>query len=174
MLKNFAIIGRKGTGRSDVLLALVTILKSRGYRVGVVRHLQRDDLEIDQPGKDTYEYRMQGAQKVILSGRKRCAVFENRDEELSVEELLKSFDGYDFVFFEEYFSADLPTIEIHKQAAGERLPEKMHRRIALCSDSAPFEALRGEPFFSPEEVPLLADFLESFEQAKEKGTVLPC
>ena len=171
MLKKFAVIGRKGAGRSEVLLQLVAIFKSRGYRVGVVRHLKRDDLEIDQPGKDTYEYRMRGAQKVILSGRKRCAVFENRDEELSIQELLKAFAGYDFVFFEEYFSWDLPAIEVHQQGAGDLLPEKMHRRIALCSDRAPLEAEKSEPFFSPEEVSLLADFIECFNEFQEKETV---
>ncbi len=111
-MKTFAVVGRKGAGRSESLLALVAELKKRGHRVGVVRHLQRDDLEIDQPGKDTYNYRMQGAEKVILSGRKRCAVFENRSEEYSAAELLEAFQGYDFIFFEEYYLADMPTIKI--------------------------------------------------------------
>jgi molybdopterin-guanine dinucleotide biosynthesis protein MobB len=173
MLKIFAIIGRKGAGRAEVLLSLVAHLKNRGYRVGVVRHLKREDLEIDQPGKDTYEYRMQGAEKVILSGRKRCAIFENRDEELSVTELLETFDGYDFVFFEEYLLPHVPTIEVHKKAAGDLISGSSCALIAICSDSFSSENSKETPVYSFHQAGLLADFLEHFH-ATPKTEALLC
>ena len=171
MIRSFAVIGHKGAGRSAVLLALVAHLKSRGKRVGVVRRLQRDDLEIDEPGKDTYAYRMQGAEKVVLSGRRRCATFENRERELSTAEILEAFEGYDFVFFEGYLSAGIPAIEVHRRAAGELIPETAHTRLALCSEDVPPETLPGMPVFSFEQVGLLADFLENLHAAKKAAAL---
>ena len=151
-MKTFTMTGPKGAGRSHVLLSLIADLKRRGHRVGVVRHLRRDDLEIDQPGKDTYEYRMQGAEKVILSGRRRCAIFENREQELGVAELLSAFEGYDFLFLEEYFLSGLPMIEVQSEQS-----------VIVRQEGGPL-SFQG--------ISALTDFLEHFDEVKEQ--VLPC
>ena len=120
-----SIIGRKGSGKSEILEQLISLLKQRGLRIGVIKHLAREDFEIDQPEKDTYRYRTQGASKVMLSGRKRLAIFANLEEETPLQNLLVQFQEYDLVFLEGYFSDDFPKIEIHKEQTNQ-LQEIIH------------------------------------------------
>lgn len=111
----FSIRGRKGAGKSEVLEHLIGRLTQKGFRVGVVKRLARPDLEIDEPGKDTFRYRMQGAGTVILSGRRRLAIFKNLPEETPLEELLCHYEGFDFVFLEGYELEGIPKIDVQNK-----------------------------------------------------------
>lgn len=112
----FSILGKKGAGKSEVLKNLIRRLSQKGLRVGVVKRLARPDLEIDEPGKDTYHYRMQGAETVILSGRRRLAVFKNLHEETPLGELLSHYKDFDLVFLEGYELGGVQKIEIQNKA----------------------------------------------------------
>jgi molybdopterin-guanine dinucleotide biosynthesis protein MobB len=137
----FSIVGRKGSGKSQVLEVLISLLRQKGYRVGVIKQLARDDFEIDQPEKDTYRYRQQGAETVMLAGRKRLALFSNLEEEVPLERLLETFHEFDLVFLEGYFQDELPKIEVYKQELGSPLLGEGTRNVfAVCSDTS-FEAL---------------------------------
>lgn len=107
-----SIVGRKGSGKSEVLERLIAMLTQRDLRVGVIKHLARDDFEIDEPGKDTYRYRRRGAETVILSGRKRLAIFSNLQEEMPLDRLLTFFKDFDVLFLEGYFLEEIPRIEV--------------------------------------------------------------
>ncbi len=164
-----AIVGRPGAGRSAVLLALVNNLAGKGYRVGVVKHLESEDAESGRSGKDTYLYQAQGAQKIILSGQKHLTVFADIQRECSVRELLREFPGYDFVFFESYFINEIPALEVHQQAAGDLISKDWPNVIAICSDSRmPAPDGLASPkvrFFAWNQLADLADFLEQYSSA---------
>lgn len=159
MPKLLAVMGRKGSGKSQVLEELITILTAQGYRVGVIKRLAKDDQEVDQPGKDTFRYRMQGAATVMLAGRKRLALFSDLHQEMPLETLLLSFQGFDLVFLEDYFLEALPVLEVHqKDSGGLPLCHSMRRPIfALCSDTA---ASGTFPQFFMHQLPHLASFIE--------------
>lgn len=151
------MIGRKGSGKSEILEVLIVLLKEKGHRVGVIKHLASDDIEIDQPEKDTFRYRQSGAETVMLAGRKRLAVFSNLPAEIPVEELLLRFEGCDLVFLEGFFSNSVPKIEVWRQSLGKPLSGGMENIFALCSED-PIEI--NVPHFSSHELPSLADFIE--------------
>ncbi len=130
-----AIVGRKGAGKSEVLESLIALLKEKGLRIGVMKHLAREDFEIDQPGKDTYRYRMQGAETVMLLGRKKRAVFSDLSEESGWEENLAYFEGFDLVFLEGYFLKTVPTVEVYKTESGNPLLSESENAFAVCSDT---------------------------------------
>ena len=129
-----SVIGRKGSGKSEVLETLIALLKEKGFRVGVIKHLAKDDMEIDDPEKDTFRYRMRGAETVMLAGNRRLAVFSNLSEEIPLEKLLNQFEGFDLVFLEGYFFDSIPKIEIYKKDLGEPLSRGMENVFAVCSD----------------------------------------
>ena len=130
-----SIVGKKGSGKADVLQNLIQHLKAKGFRIGVLKNLKRDDIEIDEAGTDTYEYRMKGAETVILAGRKRFAMFSNLEESIPFEKLLNHFKDFDFVFLEGYVENNFPKIEVHKKELGELLlSERETNVIAVCSD----------------------------------------
>ncbi len=162
-----SIVGRKGSGKAEVLEALIVLLTSRGFRIGVLKQLARQDLEIDEPGKDTFRYRMSGAEKVILAGKKRLAVFANLTEEIPFEELLLLFRDFDLVFLEGYLQDKLLKIEVHKKELGEfLLTERVKSVVAICSDG---EGRHGVPSFDFDELHKLADLIENQFLKKEVG-----
>jgi molybdopterin-guanine dinucleotide biosynthesis protein B len=162
-----SIVGKKGSGKAEVLEALITLLTSRDFEIGVLKHIAREDIEIDQPGKDSYRYRMSGAQKVILAGRKRLAVFANLEGELPLEEIVSMFRDFDLVFLEGYVQNDFPKIEVHKKELGDfLLTERVSNVAAVCSNS---QGRSGVPSFTFEEFHKLADLIERRFLKKELG-----
>ena len=160
-----SIVGKKGSGKSEVLEKLTAHLNQRGFRMGVIKHLARDDFEIDEPGKDTYRYRTQGAETVVLAGRKLLAVFSNLRAEIPLEQILNFFQDFDLVFLEGYFLDEVPKLEVHKKELGESLlTEKVKNRFAILSNG---NGGNGLPHFSFDEIEGLANFIE--ENLLKKG-----
>ena len=160
-----AVVGRKGSGKAEILARLINLLSGRGLRVGVIKHLAREDFEIDEPGKDTFQYRAEGAQTVMLAGRQRLAVFSNLEREMPLEDLLAFFRDFDLVFLEGYFCADVATLEVYKRDSRELLlTERARNLLAICSEE---ETGRDVPHFSPGELDSLASLIEAKILAKE-------
>ena len=160
-----SVVGKKGSGKSEILEKLIAILSQRGFRIGVMKHLARDDFEIDEPGKDTYRYRARGAETVILAGRKRLAVFSNLRAEMTLEQILNFFQDFDLVFLEGYFLDEVPKLEVHKKESGELLlTEKVKNRFAILSNG---DAGNGLPHFSFDQLNRLVAFIEEKLLKKE-------
>src|SRR5690606_25979291 len=68
----FGIAGYKNAGKTTLVVALVSELTSRGWRVGTVKHAHHD-FDIDHPGKDSFLHRQAGASEVIVSSARRRA-----------------------------------------------------------------------------------------------------
>ena len=153
-----SVVGKKGSGKSGVLEELISLLGRRGFRIGVIKHLARDDFEIDQPGKDTHRYRAYGAETVVLAGRKRFAMFSNLREEIPLERLSAFFEGFDLVFLDGYIDGGHPKLEVHRKELGDRLlSEKAENVFAVLSDE---ETGMGPPHFSFDPLNPLAAFIE--------------
>ncbi len=150
-----SVIGRKGSGKSQVIETLIALLKSKGFRIGIIKHLAKDDVEIDQPGKDTCRYRTQGAETVILAGKRQLAFFSNLSTEIPVEQLLCLFQDYDLVFLDGYFDVPFPTLEVMN--SGNFLSSGMDQIFAICSDQ---RAVGHVPHFSLTQLVSLVSLIE--------------
>ncbi|NJD08698.1 MAG: molybdopterin-guanine dinucleotide biosynthesis protein B [Methylococcaceae bacterium] len=110
-----------GTGKTTLLLRLLPLLKNRGLRVGLIKKTHHD-IELDRPGKDSYELRRAGAGPVVLSGPHRRIMVtdfgEPRDGDLADD--LACFDRrvVDLVLVEGYRSAPIPKLELHRPSQG--------------------------------------------------------
>lgn len=152
-----SVIGRKGSGKSQVLETLIAVLKSKGFRIGVIKHLAKDDAEIEQPGKDTSRYRAEGAETVLLAGKNQLAFFSNLSSEIPAERLLCLFQDYDLVFLDGYFDAPFPKLEISRQDLGGLLSSRMDNVFAVCSDH---RAVEHVPHFSLTQLVSLVSLIE--------------
>lgn len=72
-----AFIGRKNSGKTTLVEALISELTARGISVSSIKHHSHDDFEIDIPGKDSYRHHAAGAVATAISSAKRFAVVEN-------------------------------------------------------------------------------------------------
>lgn len=137
-----SIVGKKGSGKSEVLENLISHFKDEGWKMGAIKQMAKVGLEIDQPGKDTYRYRKSGAETVILSGQRQLAIFSDIDEETPLEELLHFFEGYDLVFLEGYLLDSIMKIEVVEEyGEGDLLTKGMPNVLVIHSSKHPLRPL---------------------------------
>ncbi len=73
-MKRLHIIGGKNHGKTTLIVELVRELRSRGERVGTIKHTHHRH-ELDTPGKDSHQHRTAGASVVGVLSRELGAVF---------------------------------------------------------------------------------------------------
>lgn len=73
MIPLLAIAAWSGTGKTTLLKQVIAILKERGVRTGLIKHTHHD-MDIDTPGKDSYELRKAGADQVMVYNPQRWAL----------------------------------------------------------------------------------------------------
>ncbi|MDH5393418.1 MAG: molybdopterin-guanine dinucleotide biosynthesis protein B [Gammaproteobacteria bacterium] len=68
-----------GTGKTQLIVQLIPLLKQCGLRVAVIKHAHHQ-IDIDKPGKDSYKMRQSGAAAVLLASDKRIALMIEKPE----------------------------------------------------------------------------------------------
>ena len=167
-----SIVGRSKVGKTTFLEKLVPEMKSRGYRVGTIKHDAHDHFEIDHKGKDTWRHREAGAQKIAISSPTRFALTKMVDKELEVDAIVASyFIDEDLVLTEGYKSGNKAKIEIcRKELQSEPLCSQADRLVAVVSD---FSLEVGVPRFELEDIAGVAAFIEErFLSRKDKSKVV--
>ena len=94
-----AVSGVHNSGKTTLLEKLLPVLRSRGLKVGVIKH-DGHDFTPDVPGTDSYRLREAGAEGVaVYSGTRYLLTEEFR---LTEQDLLALFErhGYDLVLLE--------------------------------------------------------------------------
>ncbi len=138
-MKLYGIIGWKNAGKTSLMERLVAEFCARGFRVSTIKHVHHD-VDLDQPGKDSYRHRAAGASEVILAGAHRFAIMaEHRADEPSLGALLLRLAPVDLVLVEGYKRDLHPKIEVWRRAAGHDLmaPEDPTIRAVASDDALP-------------------------------------
>jgi len=73
-MRRIHIIGRKNSGKTTLIVALVQELSALGLRVATIKHTHHRH-ELDVPGKDSYRHREAGAVAVGILSPAMNAVF---------------------------------------------------------------------------------------------------
>ncbi|RXA33557.1 molybdopterin-guanine dinucleotide biosynthesis protein B, partial [Escherichia coli] len=85
MIPLLAFAAWSGTGKTTLLKKLIPALCARGIRPGLIKHTHHD-MDVDKPGKDSYELRKAGAAQTIVASQHRWALLTATpdDEELDL------------------------------------------------------------------------------------------
>jgi molybdopterin-guanine dinucleotide biosynthesis protein B len=121
MAKVVAVVGAKHSGKTMVIENLVRELKSRGYKIGVVKEMVRIP-SVDTQGKETDRYRQAGAEIVVAVPRNETVLFLNR--RLSLRDVLPYVSGFDYVLLEG-FETETAVAKIVAAKLTRRLPSLM-------------------------------------------------
>ncbi len=118
------VVAYSGTGKTTLLIHLISLLRARGLRVGVIKHTHHD-FDVDRPGKDSYELRRAGAEETLLaSGRRWALMVETGGEgDPDLSQLLARMDlrKLDLVLVEGFKHERFPKIELHRPSLGKPL-----------------------------------------------------
>lgn len=115
-----------GTGKTQLLKALLPRLQLSGVRVGIIKHAHHD-VDIDKPGKDSYEMRQAGATPVVLASDKRIAVMIEKPVPASsdIDELLTYInpESVDLVLIEGFKELDYKKLFLFRHQIKGRFQE---------------------------------------------------
>lgn len=119
-----SFVAKSGTGKTTLLEKVIPILKSRGWRVGLIKH-DAHRFDIDHPGKDSYRLTAAGADTMLISSSEKLALVRKHKGTPPIEEIVESyFRDVDIVLTEGFKLGGLPKIEVHRS---ERSPTLLCR-----------------------------------------------
>lgn len=139
MIPLLAIAAWSGTGKTTLLKKLIPALCERGIRPGLIKHTHHD-MDVDKPGKDSYELRKAGAAQTLVASRQRWALMTETPEEneLDLAWLVSRMDAstLDLVLVEGFKHEAVAKILLFRQDAGHLVSELAidEYTIAVASD----------------------------------------
>ena len=107
-----SIVGFSNSGKTTLAVAVITVLKSKGYTVGTIKHAAHG-FDMDRSGKDSFKHKQAGADGVVVSSARRIALVKDVEHDMPPEEISKAFYAdMDLVLVEGFKREDLPKIEV--------------------------------------------------------------
>ena len=156
-----------GTGKTTLLRKLIPGLRAGGLRIGIIKHAHHT-FDVDQPGKDSYELRHAGAQRVLIGSRVRWALMAEYDSDAGAEptlaELLEKMPSadLDLILVEGFKHEPFPKLELHRASLARPLLYPGDSSIiAIACDRAPDPA-PDLPVLDLNDVATIVDFVRAF------------
>jgi molybdopterin-guanine dinucleotide biosynthesis protein B len=161
-MKVVGFCGASGSGKTTLLEGVIATLKSRQQRVSVIKHAH-EAFDIDHPGKDSWRHRQAGAFEVMVASSSRLAKVREFEVlgEPTIHQLIAEMVECDWLLFEGFKHADLPKIELQREAlAAEALYVEDPFVVAIATDAPgalPVPTLR--PLFGLTDAQAVVDYL---------------
>jgi len=151
-----------GTGKTTLLLRLLPKLRAQGLRVGMIKHAHHS-FEIDQSGKDSYELRKAGAEKILVASRHRWAMMvETPDQdEPQLDRLLENFpqEKLDLLLVEGFKHVSFPKVELYRPALKRPLLFPNDPSIVAIASDVPLERPVHLPILNLNDVDEILSFI---------------
>ncbi|MHC3130335.1 MAG: molybdopterin-guanine dinucleotide biosynthesis protein B [Candidatus Bathyarchaeota archaeon] len=167
MLPVVSIVGKTGSGKTQLIERLIPEFKRRGYRVATVKH-SPGGMEVDKPGKDSWRFAEAGSDAVVVSSPDKLACIKTVDHDSSIEEIWHLIGtDFDLVLFEGFKKGKAPKIEAYRKELREDLLCPAEVLSAIVTD----EVLDiNVPQFPPSDTQAIADFIEKISIFQAKST----
>lgn len=150
----FGVTGWKNAGKTTLVERLVAEFVRRGWRVSTIKHAHHD-VDIDQPGRDSWRHRQAGAAEVAVVGGRRYAIMREQAEP-ALAEVLARLAPADLVLIEGYKREPHAKIEVRAAGAEPLAPADPHI-VAIAADVRP--ATGALPWFHRDDIAGIADFI---------------
>jgi molybdopterin-guanine dinucleotide biosynthesis protein B len=120
---------------------LLPALAAHGLRVSTIKRTHHD-VDMDQPGKDSFRHRQAGAQEVMVVSGTRWALLRETPQGADLHHLAARLAPCDLILAEGFKLEDFPKIEVHRPALGKpRLWPDTPGIVALATDGPAGEGL---------------------------------
>jgi len=151
-----SIVGKSKSGKTTLMEELIRELKSRGYRVGTIKHTPQG-MTFDEPDKDSWRHIQAGSEATVISSSDRVVLIKPVAQALTLEEVAHLVgEDCDIILAEGFKQDNAPKIEVHRKEVGPPL-SAVKKLIAMATDE-PLETKVRQ--FSLQDIKGLADLLE--------------
>lgn len=143
-----SIIGRKNSGKTRLMIAMLREMRRRGFRVASIKH-GHHSFETDEKGRDSWRHFNEGqAEATVMAGEGKIALVMRMEGDPDPERLVRDFlagRGYDLVLIEGYKRGPFPKIEIwrsgeHDHPLYEEFSDQAAQYVAIVTDDDRFRA----------------------------------
>jgi molybdopterin-guanine dinucleotide biosynthesis protein B len=158
-----------GTGKTTLLKSLIPLLTAQKLKIGIIKH-SHHDVELDTPGKDSYELRHAGATQTLLASPKRWSLITETPEqqEPSLTAMLAQLDcqHLDLILVEGFRHEAIAKIELHRDAFSKTFfyPSDKHI-IALATDKTK-QVTTELPVLDLNNPVMIAEFIQQWLNAQ--------
>lgn len=158
-----AFVAWSGTGKTTLLKQLIPLLKACGIRPGLIKHTHHQ-MDVDTPGKDSYELRKAGADQVLVASQQRWALMSETPEcnAVDLHYLASRMDAtmLDIVLVEGFKGEAVPKIVLLREGVKGGVEELLDENvIAVASDCALNISL---PLLDMNQPAMIAAFISSW------------
>jgi len=157
-----SVVGYSGSGKTTYLEKLIPALKSRGLRLGVIKH-DAHSFEVDVPGKDSWRLTRAGADITVIASPEKIAIMEKWSREEDLHRIAGRLRGkVDLILTEGYKRGSALKIEIRREAAkGREALSGEDELFALACDHPP-EGKVAAPVLPLDDPQPMADLIVKF------------
>lgn len=133
------ITAYSGTGKTTLLKQIIPLLRQQYIRVGLIKHTHHN-MDVDQPGKDSYELRKAGAAQTLVASQQRWALMTETPDlpELDLHYLASRFDAdsLDLILVEGFKEEAIAKIALYRHNLNVSLDKILDPHvIAVASDT---------------------------------------
>lgn len=107
-----AFSGASNSGKTTLILKVSKELIRQNFKVAIIKNDPKDKARFDVEGKDSYLFSQVGAEVVVTSPN-RTTFFSHTNRDLN--EIIKIFGEFDFLFVEGHRGFDLPRILVVRE-----------------------------------------------------------
>jgi molybdopterin-guanine dinucleotide biosynthesis protein B len=157
------VVGWKNAGKTTLVERLIGEFVRRGWTVNTVKH-GHHNIDVDQPGRDSFRHRAAGASEVAVVGGHRYAIMREQ-EEAGLAEVLARLAPADLILIEGFKREPHAKIEVRSGEDDPEAPPMAPRDptiVAIASDR--LVADPGLPCFRRDDIAALADFIAALGQ----------
>jgi len=137
-----AITAFSGTGKTTLLKQLIPLLNDVGLRVGIIKHTHHK-VDVDTPGKDSYELRKAGARQTMVASEARWALMtENQDLAMpSLAWLAGQMDAtlIDLILVEGFKHEPITKIALFRQPTGVEWHSLIDEHVIAVASDVPLD-----------------------------------
>lgn len=165
------IAGWSGSGKTTLIAKLIPLLTGRGHKVAALKHAHHS-FEVDQPGKDSYQFRAAGAAEVLVSSSRRWVQMHELapdEPEARLAELLRRVSPCDLILVEGFKQERHPKLEVFRGSLGVTPLHAVDPRVVAVASDRPLPEARM-PVVDLNDVAAIADLV--IERAVPLSAVL--
>ncbi len=162
-----AIVGTSKSGKTTLIESLIVKLKSRGYKVGTIKHALAKP-SFDKAHKDSWRHIQAGSAATLILSSTQLVLIKPVLHELSLGEAAQILGAdYDILLAEGFKQSEVPKIKLYRDSDKVNAFD-LKNLIAVVTEK-PIEC--GVRNFSPKAIEELVDFMEEnfLKHGRKKG-----